>query len=165
MRTSAVAFCLATSLLVAAAAPPALAGTRTIWPNQFTPVEGGAGNGTLAEAYGAARRGFSFIAAMVGSRASFDSEEVKLPVGARITRLSVSAASGSPSEIAAFLYRMRFGAPVQPVAELELSGVLAQGLYSTDTILLPRIEAGYKYWVHVEVQNMGGVSGVQVSYR
>jgi hypothetical protein len=165
MKRFVAVLCLATSLLLAAVAPPASAGTKTIWPNQFTPVEGATGEGSLAGASNSARRAFNFIATTPASRASFDSEEIKLPVGARITRLSVSAGSGSPGEISAYLSRIRFGALSEAVAWIELSGVIVRGVYTTDTIVLPRVEAGYKYWVRVEIQNAGSVSGVQVSYR
>ena len=147
-------------------AQPATAGRTDIWPHELKPYgSGDIGIGTLSEALAATRQAFYWVSATSASSAKLMAP-VKMPVGKEITSLSINAYSASVTTLRVTLYRSKLGGLIQKVAEIEKIGSYVPDWYSTNSIDLPAIKKGFKYWVDVYIEN-GTVllSGIRIGYR
>ena len=135
------------------------AASLALWPSQFKPASHTV---SLADVNAFARWNFNWLSATDVGGATFEGE-VKLPVGARITKLAVNAEGQGAG---AALLRAKIDGPIETVAEVELGVGSTRGWYYIDAINFPVVTAGYKYWVHVDVPGSDAyVFGVRVSYR
>jgi hypothetical protein len=156
MKKLVAILCLSMVFVLAAAPLPGMAGTKTLLPNQFRVATWSVPLATM-EAF--VRRNFHWLGSVVAGVVAYESE-IKLPVGATITRLAVNAESVQPLEV--WLGRAKLGGPAETVSESQLSGGRSWHVYD----ISHKVVAGYKYWIHLDIAGDDAfVYGVKVSYR
>jgi hypothetical protein len=137
---------------------------RTLWPLDFRAV--GLTAVQTMDAVGAVAVQSSVWLSSGGGTVTFDSP-VRLPVGARITGLTVGGRKSVAGMVRVQLYR-RPMAPttIEEVAVLELADNSPVDSYSTSDVLLPAVQSGYYYFARCTISGaMNAVYGVKVRYR
>jgi len=156
MKKLIAVLCLSMVFGLAAAPLPSMAGTKTLFPNQFRVATWSVPLATM-EAF--VRRNFYWLGSVVAGVVAYESE-IKLPVGATITRFAVNAESVQPLEV--WLGRAKLGGPSETISTSQLSGGRSWHTYD----ISHKVVAGYKYWVHLDIAGDDAfVYGVKVSYR
>ena len=164
MKKLIAAFCFSLVILLAIAPPAAQAGSKRLWPDQFTLSN--VYHGSLAKSFEAASRSFYSLGAYDNTYPVTYDAEVKLPVGTKITKFAISGYSPVGARFITTLYRQRLGGGTEEIAIVDLSDWNPDDWYNAPKILLPWVKAGYRYWVQVHIMSSGAeVRGVKVSYE
>lgn len=160
MKKPMVVFCLSAVLFLSVGWTQAGAGTRTLYPHQFTLATWSMPLEIMA---GFVRRNFYWLGSVDGGGVAYESE-IRLPVGATITKVAVHAAAEAGQPVEVWVGRAKLGDAEQTVTTFLASG--ERGWHETSSIDFARVAPGYRYWVHVDVSGSRAfVYGVKVSYR